>query len=630
MCGFGGVIGHKKLLSAGDVAGIASKVNFRGPDSCGIRILDQSLNKAESGTTALFFNRLAIIDLDSRSDQPFEDDEHLLMFNGEIYNYHELKASLQKEGVQFHTTSDTEVFFHALKKWGKDALPRLNGMFAFFWLDKKRRSFITGRDRLGIKPLYYHYNNGTFYFSSEIHSIIRLLPQKPSISAKAVEMYLWMQFVPTPYSIFEKIFKIPPGCVIEAKLDNLNAESSPTAYWDAYKFASSAGDAPASSLESILQDSVKRQMQADVPLGLFLSSGVDSSLLASIVNKYFSEGQDVNFFTISFGESTATDESRDAQSFIKGFNNPHLKNHLLQIDPKYLQEHIGTLYNYYDEPFGDYASLLNWAISKKARDYVTVAISGDGADELFWGYSRYNKWRDLQKLNAIPALSNTISKTAGLFGQVPVARKIKKTFRHDPVERHFDLFLLPAFRDYFAEDPVTSHGLWALENVDLVEGRNDLPAILDIKTYLSDAMLYKVDRSSMATSLEVRVPYLDNKVLEFALQTNLNKKSNGEYRNKAVLKNLLHKLAPHYDLKQPKKGFSFPLKKWLLENWRDQVNDVVTYDMLREMGLEAEYFLQVKNNFFKNSDNSAVEVWYLFNLGLWKQYFDTMMDKSAG
>lgn len=628
MCGFGGVIGHKEMLSTGDVAAVASQVKFRGPDSCGIRVLDDALHPASSGRHALFFNRLAIIDIDSRSDQPFEDDDHLLMFNGEIYNYHELKSELQKLGVTFHTTSDTEVFFHALKSWGKDALRRLNGMFAFFWLSKRKRTFITGRDRLGIKPLYYHYNKGSFYFSSEIHSIVRFLPHKPAVSTDAVEMYLWMQAVPTPYSIFENIYKIPPGSIIEANLDQLTAEPAPKKYWDAYSYVSDSITETFDSLESILQDSVRRQMQADVPLGLFLSSGVDSSLLAAIVNKYFSE-QDVNFFTVSFNEATATDESRDAQSFIAGFNNPHLKNHLLQVDPQYLQEHIGTLYNYYDEPFGDYASLLNWAISKKARDYVTVAISGDGADELFWGYNRYNKWQDFQRLNTIPALSTAISKTAGLFPQLQVARKINKTFRHDPVERHFDLFLLPGFREYLSKKPITSRSLWALENINLVEDRNDLPAILDIKTYLSDAMLYKVDRSSMATSLEVRVPYLDNNVLEYALKLNLNAKSNSAFRNKAVLKNLLQKLAPHYNVNQPKKGFSFPLKKWLLGNWRNQVNDIVTKDMLISLGLESGYFLRVIDNFFKNDDNSSVEVWYLFNLALWKQHFDCMTDKTA-
>ncbi|RYG29350.1 MAG: hypothetical protein EOO01_38340, partial [Chitinophagaceae bacterium] len=176
----------------------------------------------------------------------------------------------------------------------------------------------------------------------------------------------------------------------------------------------------------------------------------------------------------------------------------------------------------------------------------------------------------------------------------------------------------------------TKHPLWALQNTSSIANRADLPAILDIKTYLSDAMLYKVDRSSMATSLEVRVPYLDNKVLEYALRTKLSAKSNGEHRNKANLKSLLQQLAPHFDISKPKRGFSFPLKKWLLENWRDQVNDIVTRDMLSDVGLDPEYFLNVKDKFFRDADNSSVEVWYLFNLALWKQQFDTMTDKLAG
>jgi asparagine synthase (glutamine-hydrolysing) len=626
MCGFGGVVNHYKPLNKAEVGHLASQVSFRGPDSCGIRILNESLQAAEEGNTALFFNRLAIIDLDSRSDQPFEDNDHLLMFNGEIYNYHELKASLQKDGIAFHTTSDTEVFFHALKKWGKKALHHLNGMFAFFWLDKKQRTFVVGRDRLGIKPLYYHYDNGAFYFSSELHSIVRLLKKRPSISIESVEMYLWMQFVPTPNSIFEKIHKLPPGSIIDTRV-NAGSEPTPEVFWDAYAAVDEKYQ-PEDSLEAILRDSIQRQMQADVPLGLFLSSGVDSSLLAAIVNKYFAKDQDVNFFTISFNEATDTDESRDAQSYISGFNNPHLKNHLLQVDPGYLQDHIGTLYDFYDEPFGDYASLLNWAISKKAREFVTVALSGDGADELFWGYGRYNKWQELQRLNAIPALSNTISKTAGLFPQATTAKKIMKVFSHDPVQRHFDLFLLPEFRNYLSKNPITSKRLWALENIEAIENRKDLPSILDIKTYLADAMLYKVDRSSMATSLEVRVPYLDNKVLDYALHLDLNKKSNSSFRNKAVLKKLLQTLAPHYDAKRPKKGFSFPLKKWLLENWREQVNDMVTSKMLIEVGLDPMEFLSVVKDFYKNETNSSVEVWYLFNLALWKQQSDSMMKNN--
>lgn len=623
MCGFGGVINHYRCLEKGEVGRLASFVNYRGPDNCGIRILDTSLNDAERGSMALFFNRLAIIDLDARSNQPFEDEHHLLMFNGEIYNYHELKASLSRLGVQFHTTSDTEVLFHLLKIKGKKALSELNGMFAFFWIDKSSKTFIAGRDRLGIKPFYYCRQNESFYFGSELHSILRLLNNKPEISGDAVDMYLWMQYVPTPHTIFKNIFKLPPGHVISGSTE---VSDSPIIeeFWDAYKFVSDTKQGDVTSLEETLHDSIGRQLQADVPLGLFLSSGVDSSLLAAMVNKYFAKEQDVNFFTVSFSEATETDESHDAAKFIKGFNNHHLKNHLLQVDPHFLSTHIADLYNFYDEPFGDYAALLNWVISSKAKEHVTVAISGDGADELFWGYERYNKWQDLQKLNRLPVLSESIQKSASLIAGTTVGRKIKKVFNADPVIRHFDLFLLPAFRSYFRNRPITSNHLWALEHIKLVEQRKDLPAVLDLKTYLADAMLYKVDRSSMATSLEVRVPYLDNSVLEYALQLDLHKKSNRQFRNKAVLKELLLKLAPHYNVNRPKKGFSFPLKKWLRENWRDQVRELVNDNMLISCGLEPKTFRLIVDHFYEKNTNSAVEVWYLFNLALWKQRFDEM------
>ncbi|MEO8582509.1 MAG: asparagine synthase (glutamine-hydrolyzing) [Flavitalea sp.] len=620
MCGFGGVINHNQPLHLPEVGRIASKVSFRGPDNCGVRILDNNLNRAESGNTALFFNRLAIIDLDSRSDQPFEDEHHLLMFNGEIYNYKELRTSLEKEGFTFHTTSDTEVLFVALRLWGKKALEKLNGMFAFFWLDKKARTFITGRDRLGIKPLYYHYGNNGFYFSSEADTIVRLLNKKPTISKDSIDMYLWMQFIPTPHSIYEDILKLPPGSVIEAAVDHLNKKPAPHIYWDAYQETLAPYENNNENLEEILRTSIARQLQSDVPLGLFLSSGVDSSLLGAMVNKYFATGNDVNFFTVSFNEQTQTDESKDAAAFINGFKNPHLKNHLLEVDAGYLQNHISELYNYYDEPFGDYASLLNWVISRKAREHVTVAISGDGADELFWGYSRYNKWQELQRLNSIPLLSRAIFKGADWL-PLMAKNKLKKAFRHDAVERNFDLFLMPAFREHF-KSSITSNTLWALDGIDLVKNRKDLPAIVDIKTYLADGMLYKVDRSSMATSLEVRVPYLDNKVLNFALHLELSKKSNAQYKNKAILKELLLKLAPHYDVNRPKKGFSFPLKKWLKESWKEQVNELVNSRNLLELGLDPKEFLPIINNFYEKDTNSEVEVWYLFNLALWKKHFD--------
>lgn len=620
MCGFGGVVNHSKEFVAADIGRTASKVRFRGPDSCGIRVLNSSFQKSESGNTAIFFNRLAIIDLDSRSDQPFEDERHLLVFNGEIYNYRELKSDLQKEGAVFHTTSDTEVLFFALKHWGTGALPKLNGMFAFFWLDKIEKTFLVSRDRLGIKPLYYCFQKSAFYFASELNSIVDLLDTKPEISKQSIDMYLWMQFIPTPHTIYKNIFKLPPGTFLQVPAERTSDLPTPKAYWDVYNLPVSTGNS-SDSLEQILHDSIHHQLQADVPLGLFLSSGVDSSLLAAMVNKYFAREKDVNFFTVAFGGDELTDESQDALGFIRGFNNPHLKTHLLPVDANYLQDHISDLYNYYDEPFGDYASLLNWIISKKAREYVTVAISGDGADELFWGYPRYNKWKDLSTLSSVPLLSSGARTTARFLPSSSMKNRMQRILNDDPVQRHFDLFLMPGFRHYFKK-PITEYQLWAIENIEKVRERKDLPAILDIKTYLADAMLYKVDRSSMATSLEVRVPYLDNTVLEYSLSLDLQKKSNSRFRNKAVLKELLVTLAPHYDPLKPKKGFSFPLKKWLKHNWKDQVRDSITKNALLGFGLDPDFFLSQVNEFYDKDGSNEVELWYIFNLILWKQHLD--------
>jgi len=629
MCGFGGVINHPRPLSVEELGPIASQVRFRGPDSCGIKIFDEQLQLTDRGNSAFFFNRLAILDLADRSNQPFEDEDFLLAFNGEIYNYKALKNELERSGVTFRTTSDTEVLFHALRIWDKSALPKLNGMFAFFWLNKREKKFLICRDRLGIKPFYYHQHGNAFYFSSEINSIVRLSGRKPEISAEAAEMYLWMQSVPTPFSIIRNIHKLPPGSYIEASTEPGSAAHQPRFYWDAYTFASEAIQDPSEDLEQILRGSIQRQMQADVPLGLFLSSGIDSSLMAAIVVKYFTKEEDVNFFTVSFGEKTLTDESGDALDFIKGFHNPHLKNHLLSVDANYLNDHLEDLYDYYDEPFADYASLLNWIISRKAREFVTVALSGDGADELFWGYSRYDKWKKIRKLQARTRLPQGMGKMAGYLPSNRYSDAIQLIAEPDPVQTHFDLFLLPGFKNYFKKD-LTSHGLWALNNTDAIVGREDLPAVLDIKTYLADTMLYKVDRSSMATSLEVRVPYLDNEVVEFALKLPFSQKSNSLFHNKAILKELLVRLAPHYNTELPKRGFSFPIKNWMRTYWKNQVLASVTPVVLEELGLRPKPLMKLVHDCYEKGMDYELEVWYLFNLALWKNKFDKMTAQLQG
>ena len=630
MCGFAGILNDSKLLPKHQVATIASCVSFRGPDSTGVKIFNENFLPAESGTYAFFFNRLAIIDLDARADQPFENDRYLLLFNGEIYNYKELRKKLEGYGVSFRTTSDTEVLFYLLIRFGKEALSLLNGMFSLFFIDKVRGEFILSRDRLGIKPMYYAQSGSSLAFGSELKSVVSLHGRHFDISARSVEMYLWMQYVPTPYTPLEGIFKLPPGHYIEGTIDQLKAaaqfQSKP--FWDAFDYLNGTDrESDPNDLEAILKNSLASQLNADVPLGLFLSSGIDSSLLAALVHKYFSSDKVFNFFTIAFRENTTKDESADAQQFIRGFKNPNLKNHLLTIDPSIIGEKLESLYQYVDEPFADSAVLLNWAISEKAREHVTVVISGDGADELFWGYPRYNLWQKFTQRASMLVAPQLVNHLAGQLPEGRLKHNSLFASEPDPVQRHLNLFL-PSGMRFLIQNSILKYPMWASSNLANVKNREDLPALLDLKMYLPDAMLYKVDRSSMASSLEVRVPYLDNNVVDFSLALPFRYKSNAQFQNKAILKSLLVKLAPHYDISLEKKGFGFPLESWMRNQWKEKILATVSKDSLGELGLDPKPFLRIVNDFYHRGGRHYTDVWYLFNLSLWLEQFKSELKFS--
>ena len=320
MCGFGGILNSSNLINSSRVAGIADQVSFRGPDNCRLRIYNESFESATVGNHFIFFNRLAIIDLDSRSDQPFEDDRFTLMFNGEIYNFHQLKKELGQAGFVFKTSSDTEVLFYAMQKWGVQALKRLNGMFSLCWIDRQSKSFILARDRMGIKPLCYRQQGKSLIFASELISVLRLSETLPGLEHDSIEHFLWTQYVPTPLTIVQGVYKIPPGHYFEGNLGELERGKSieTKSFWDAFDQVGDKNFTPEySNLEEALRDSLSRQLVADVPLGLFLSSGVDSSLIAAMINKYFAKEQEFNFFTVAFDEDTASDESQDAIQYIR-------------------------------------------------------------------------------------------------------------------------------------------------------------------------------------------------------------------------------------------------------------------------------------------------------------------------
>jgi asparagine synthase (glutamine-hydrolysing) len=613
MCGFAGVINGCRNISEHQIFRMACRVAFRGPDNTGVSIYDDLFQKNETGNNAFFFNRLAILDLDHRSNQPFEDERYTLLFNGEIYNYISLKKELENKGVVFHTSSDTEVLFQGLIHYGKNFIIRLNGMFAFAFIDRQEQSFILARDRMGIKPLCYSIYKNSLLFGSEADSIVRLLSDKPDLSKEAIDMYLAFQYVPTPYTIWKNIFKLPPGCILEGCIKDLKSSNTilPQSYWkvwDTVRKQNGTGN----DLEALLTESICSQLQSDVPLGLFLSSGVDSSLLAAIINKHFRD-EKFNFFTVAFEQKTISDESSDAEQFLKGFDNPNFIHHKLFINPISLQQSILQMYDYIDEPFGDSTVVLNHGISKKAREYVTVALSGDGADELFWGYPRYDKWIETKSLFT---RNKMIKNMDFLFNIFPnrLKRKLKWITETDSTAIYLYMMTSKLGNIYnilFEQD------LWGFALPDDLRKRKDLPSVIDMTSYLPDCMFYKVDRSSMGCSLEVRVPYLDNSIIDYGLTMPLTQKSTNSFTNKAPLKELLLKLAPHYDSQRPKKGFNFPLKEWIGNEWKDLFYSVITKNNLLSVGLESS-LIKLLDEHYSGKRYNTTELWYLFNLLHWK------------
>jgi asparagine synthase (glutamine-hydrolysing) len=613
MCGFAGILNAQQVISEQELGKIALMVRFRGPDHTGVAVYDEAFARTSSGCHGFFFNRLAIIDLDKRSNQPFEDARYSLLFNGEIYNYQELKQELKNEGVSFITASDTEVLFNGLIRYGKRFIERLNGMFSFAFVDRKEQRFLLARDRTGIKPLCYSFKNNSLIFGSEADSIVRLMPEIPDISAKAASLYLAFQYVPTPYTIWEGIEKLPPGHYLEGSIDELKAGAlpSPVAWWT----VESATQKPAvgQDLETMLVSSIRSQLQADVPLGLFLSSGVDSSLLAAVINRHFRNEQKFNFFTVAFDTATASDESADAERYLAGFGNPDFSHHKLYVNPKALQESVAQMYEYIDEPFGDPAVLLNYGISQKAREQVTVALSGDGADELFWGYSRYNRWTtNLSRWTRLP-LFQPFRPLLKLFPE-HISQQLFRITERNPLYVYLNMITSRFGRP---EDILRSE-CWGLENSASLLQREDLPSAIDVKNYLPDCMFFKVDRASMGTSLEVRVPYLDNAVIDYGLSLPLSGKSTSRFGSKAPIKELLLKLAPHYNIAQPKKGFNFPLKEWISTEWKDLFYSVICANNLDSVGLSRKLLGLLDRHYYRHQDYTY-ELWYLFNLLHWKE-----------
>ena len=638
MCGLTGFWDRRRRTSGDDLVRIAGHMSetlqLRGPDDAG------AWADAEHGLV-LGFRRLAIVDLSPAGHQPMRsaDGRFAVAYNGEIYNYRELRAELEESGVRFKGASDTEVMLEGFSRWGVDAtVQRLNGMFAIALWDRAEATLHLVRDRLGIKPLYWAQFGSLFLFGSELKAL-RAHPEcKPEINQSAVSAYLRFGYVPAPHTVYRGVHKLEPGRILKLAPDAV--DPAIRSYWDsadaarngrANRFAGTDTDA-VDQLEALLRDAVGRQMEADVPLGAFLSGGVDSSTVAALMQAQSS--RPVRTFTIGF-EDPAYNEAEIARSVAAHLGTAHTEVRVTADDARAV---IPRLPEMYDEPFADSSQIPTFLLSEMTRRQVTVALSGDGGDELFAGYSRYviaaNLWSRIERIPsplrsavsagagfaASPSLNRLLERAPRAFGLKLSSGRLEKLGGLLRSAGPDDLYcrLLSQWRpgELMPVVPEAAHPLLDNTASGVVPDFSERMRFQDLRTYLPDDILTKVDRASMAVSLEARVPLLDHRVVEFAwrLPAHLLVR---EGTTKWLLRQVLYRHVPRALVERPKMGFSVPIGAWLKGPLRDWAEDLLSEKSLMASGLQPEPVRERWRQHVAGAQDWQYPLWTILMLQAW-------------
>ena len=606
MCGFAGFL-DRAGFADGEVLlrRMADTIVHRGPDSDGYWV------DGEAGI-ALAHRRLAIIDLSPAGHQPMagHDGRFVLSYNGEIYNHLDLRRQLEERGpIEWRGHSDTETLLQGFSAWGVlGTLERANGMFALALWDRADRKLVLARDRMGEKPLYYGLQGKTLLFGSELKALRQHPAWQGGINRDALALFLRHNYVPGPYSIYDNVRKLPPAHYLEVGLDDA-VLPDPVAYWDIAAKAAEGRNRPFSgsaeesvdALETLLLDAVGMRMAADVPLGAFLSGGYDSSTIVALMQRQ--SARPVKTFSIGFSEAEY-DEARYAKRVAAHLGTDHTE---LYVSPQDALDQLPILPHHWDEPFADSSQIPTLLVSRLARSEVTVSLSGDGGDELFCGYTRYTQgydiWRRLSKLprGARGLLSGALRRTPADFidGMMKFApSRLRKMAVGDRLLKFADVLATEQSGDFYRS--LVSH---SKNPSALVPGAHEPPTILttpdldwpadgdfrdrmmylDMRSYLPDDILVKVDRASMAVSLESRVPLLDHRVVEFALALPLEHKLRNN-EPKWPLRQVLYRHVPREMMERPKMGFGVPIEHWLRGPLRSWADDLLAPDRLRRDG----------------------------------------------
>lgn len=641
MCGFVGFVSPGEFAGLkADLRAAVSSLWHRGPD-------DDGLFCDESQGVGLAHRRLSILDLSTAGRQPLHNDDQSLqvVYNGEIYNFGEIRKNLEGLGHRFRSATDTEVVVKAYQQWGHRCLERFIGMFALGIWDRKAQTLFLARDRLGIKPLYYHFHHGIFLFASELKAFMAFNSFQRVIDPDVLPLFLHYQYIPAPHTIFQQTWKLPPGhfAVFDGKRVEIQEFWQCPRMENDWRCEKNITEPEAvERLDSLISRAVSDRLISDVPLGALLSGGIDSSLVVAHMQKICE--QPVKTFSIGFQEQ-GFDEAPWASRIAEHLGTDHTE---LYVGPEEALATIPKLPHIYDEPFADSSAIPTYLVSKLTRNHVTVALSGDGGDELFAGYVRYwmtrsmASWSSFLPASIKPNVSRFLkSLPVDLMEKcyLPLRDRLPQRFRVANFKDKWQKLIMSFDQSLLSEIYRTTVCLWPEHDIReltgrdlqrcrfeaLFDGAGQWPTIsqlmyVDLHTYLPDCMLTKVDRASMANGLEVRVPLLDHRVVEYA--ANLSEAL--KYRDgsgKYLLKKLLTRYVPEKMFNRPKMGFGVPLESWLRNELREMMVDYLSPARLERGGhFNSKAVEKAIKEHLEGTCNHHHRLWALL---MWEMWWET-------
>lgn len=616
MCGIAGFVHQNRTLSQDDLRKMVNTIDYRGPDDEGYYF--SRFNEFQIG---MGFRRLSIIDLSQGGHQPKLFKNLVVSLNGEIYNYREIREELKAKGYLFDSGSDTEVVIKAFHLWGIRMVERFIGMFAIAIFNNETGELYLVRDRLGIKPLYYYLFCNNLVYASELKPILAYPGFSKEINFTSLSKYLYHGYITGPDSIFTNVFKLEPGSYLRFS----NGKPEITKYWnltDLYKRNRAEQieneEECLTRLDDLLTSSIGYRMIADVPIGSFLSGGIDSSLTTAIMQKL--SNQPVNTFTIGF-EEEKFNEALSAKA-VSGYLGTH--HHELTLPINKAKELIEEIPQYYDEPFGDSSALPTILVSRLAKKNATVVLSGDGGDELFCGYKNYESAKRMKSLLPLGKMLNLLPEKAGiaklLFSISP------KSGRYPFMNNNINIINVDYILSKYFLAGIFLNEQYTLDKnyfrlAGLTDEIQEMYMINDMVTYLPNDILTKVDRASMSVSLEARVPILDHRIVEFSFKVPHHLKYNNG-NQKYLLKTLAYKYIPKSILDRPKKGFAVPIVKWIKSDLHYLIDTYLSDNYLIKQQIFNPLTIRKLVQKFNSTEKFSSTANYIWNILMFQLWYE--------